>query len=288
MFMVNMEPPKLSVRYLLILIFFQFMMISCDKDVVSSDGGDGTPAENIKIEYVVYRDGQTDNMPVGSIDLPYGETVELGINITKDNLPYTVYKSILWGTSFPDVLEITPSEDKYRCTVRAAKSGRNSNIGVSVDTGNGIKSATCMVSVPVVPAEKVEIAVTDDIVVDENGNKSMKLEFGGEKAYQLQIAVEPAYSTDNKVEWKSSNPDVATIDKDGWITTYNKAGETVITATHIPAVVSRFSRSGEGQEGETLMSITLTVVPTIDSDLTDGEHGGFENDGTEWKPDSKE
>ena len=46
------------------------------------------------------------------------------------------------------------------------KDGRNSNIGVSVDTGNGIKSAACMVAVPVVPAEKVEIAVTDDIEVD--------------------------------------------------------------------------------------------------------------------------
>ena len=126
--------------------------------------------------------------------------MELGINITRDNFPYTGYKSIVWGTSFPDVLEITPSDDKYRCTVKAKKSGRNSNIGVSVDTGNGIKSAACMVAVPVVPAEKVEIAVTDDIEVDENGNKSLKLDFGRDKAYQLQIAVEPDYSTDNKVE----------------------------------------------------------------------------------------
>ena len=283
--MVNIKPRDLSVRNLLIFLCFQLMIISCEKDVASLEGGDGTPAENIKIEYVVYKAGQTDNMPVSMIDLPYGETVELGINITRDNFPYTGYKSIVWGTSFPDVLEITPSDDKYRCTVKAKKSGRNSNIGVSVDTGNGTSADAYRARVPLVPAEKVEIAVTDDIEVDENGNKSLKLDFGRDKAYQLQIAVEPDYSTDNKVEWKSSNPDVATIDKDGWITTYNKAGETVITAKHIPAVVSRFSRSGEEHEGETLMSITLTVVPTIDSDLTDGEHGGFENDGTEWKPD---
>lgn len=271
-------------RYLLSVLILSLFLTACDKNKISSDEGDGTPAENIKIEYIVFKDGQTDSMPVNTIDLPYGETVELGINITKENLPYTGYKSIVWGTSFPDVLEITPSDDKYRCTVKSLKSGRDSNIGVSVDTGNGIKSAACMVSVPIVPAEKVEIAVTDDIVVDENGSKSLKLAFDEDRAYQLKIAVEPAYSTDNKVEWKSSNHDVATIDNDGWITTYNKPGKTVITATHIPAVVSRFSSSGE----ESLMSITITVVPTIDSDLTDGEHGGFENDGTEWKPDSKE
>ena len=44
------------------------MIISCEKDVASLEGGDGTPAENIKIEYVVYKAGQTDNMPVSMID----------------------------------------------------------------------------------------------------------------------------------------------------------------------------------------------------------------------------
>ena len=67
----------------------------------------------------MFKDGQTDNKPVSYIELPYSGTVELGINITKDNLPYTGYKSIVWGTSFPDVLMITPSDDKMRCTVVA-------------------------------------------------------------------------------------------------------------------------------------------------------------------------
>lgn len=34
---------------------------------------------------------------------------------------------------------ITPSDDKMRCTVVAIDGGRDSNIGASVDTGNGIK-----------------------------------------------------------------------------------------------------------------------------------------------------
>ena len=79
----------------------------------------------------MFKDGQTDNKPVSYIELPYSGTVELGINITKDNLPYTGYKSIVWGTSLPDGLMITPSD-----------------IGASVDTGNGIKSAVCRISIP--------------------------------------------------------------------------------------------------------------------------------------------
>ena len=43
---------------------------------------------------------------------------------------------------------ITPSDDKMRCTVVAIDGGRDSNIGASVDTGNGIKSAVCRISIP--------------------------------------------------------------------------------------------------------------------------------------------
>ena len=99
--MVDIKPRILSVYNLFILLFIQFTAISCDKDDDGVGGGDGTPAEEIKIEYVVFKDGQTDNKPVSYIELPYSGTVELGINITKDNLPYTGYKSIVWGTSFP-------------------------------------------------------------------------------------------------------------------------------------------------------------------------------------------
>lgn len=146
--MVDIKPRILSVYNLFILLFIQLTAISCNKDDDGVSGGDGTPAEEIKIEYVVFKDGQTDNKPVSYIELPYSGTVELGINITKDNLPYTGYKSIVWGTSFPDVLMITPSDDKMKCTVVAIDGGRDSNIGVSVDTGNGIKSAACRISIP--------------------------------------------------------------------------------------------------------------------------------------------
>lgn len=258
---------------------------SCAEEEATGNEGDGTDANDIKIELYKVIDGQMDESPVRSMNLAYQESVVFRARITKGDVPYTGYKSVIWGTSFPDALEITSSEDNLECQVKAISNGRESNVGVMVDTGNGVKSNVCLVNIPVVPAEKIEIAPTEGIKVDENGNKSLKLAFGGEKVYQLKIGVEPAYSADTKVEWQSSHTDIATIDENGYITTYNKAGKTTITATHLPATPSRASRSGEEN---VLMSLTLEVVPTIDQDLVDGEHDDFDDSNVTWEPGSTE
>lgn len=73
--------------------------------------------------------------------------------------------------------------------------------------------------------EKETIIIVNDIRFESQSGKVII----GSKV-QLTVKIFPENATNKKVKWESNNHNVATVDKDGMITTYRK-GEAEITAT---------------------------------------------------------
>ena len=84
----------------------------------------------------------------------------------------------------------------------------------------------------------------------------------------LNVKVEPSYATYKKLEWSSSDPDIATVDENGTVTVVgNKSGTVTITAKSI--------------NGKTVsVTITVELEPDEDEDGTGDESG----DGAGDKP----
>ena len=134
-------------------------------------------------------------MPVGSI-----ETLTYTVSPT-----YAIY-TVSWTSDAPDIVSVNNGRLE-------AKSPGVANIKVTTDNG---KTATCKVTVPPEPTE-VSIQPSE-----------VELLMGRSK--QLTYSYTPSDAVTSSLTWKSSNPNVATVTQQGYVTA-STPGQAIITAT---------------------------------------------------------
>jgi uncharacterized protein (TIGR02145 family) len=143
-----------------------------------------------------------------SLTLDEGLSEYLAVTIAPMN---ATNKKFSWKSS-DDAVATVEGDGK----VTAHKAG-NATITLTTDDGN--KTATCNVTV-----KAVIVAVTG-VSLDKT---SMSLVQGNSRT--LTATITPVNATNKKVEWKSSDYDIATVDSNGKVTAV-KAGTATITAT---------------------------------------------------------
>lgn len=114
---------------------------------------------------------------------------------------------------------------------------QNEQIATISDEGvvYGVGFGTTMVTVTTVDSQKVDtmlVYITDDNVAGINivGEKFVNLPLRG--TYNARVTITPETAINKNVVWSSSNPLVASVDRNGRITAQS-AGEATITATTI-------------------------------------------------------
>ena len=141
---------------------------------------------------------------VSDMTLLIGQTDKLIATVSPDN---TTDKSVTWTSDRPEIASI---------------SSDGTVTGVSVGVANitatcGDVSATCKVTVNPVPANRIELNVSD-----------MTLRVG--ERDKLMVTVSPDNAADKTITWTSDNPAIATVAPDGTVTGVS-VGVTLITAT---------------------------------------------------------
>ena len=119
------------------------------------------------------------------------------------------YKDIIWTSSNPSIATVD-SNGK----VTAISKG---NAVIKASSKDGKKSAECNVTVTYINVEGITL------------NKNNITIIKGKTDY-LSVTISPSNASNTKYSWTSSNPSVATIDKNGKITAIKK-GTTTITVT---------------------------------------------------------
>ncbi len=152
-----------------------------------------------------------------SLSMEKGDVEKLKAIISPENASD---KTVTWKSSDNSVVTIIPESDDSSIGVVTAVAPGTAIIYAS--SSNGL-TAECQVTVA---AEPINITI-------ENYPETM---YVGESV-QLTAKVEPISNTEYQVSWISSNPDVATIDENGYITALS-LGEVIITAKYEDAEAS--------------------------------------------------
>lgn len=145
-----------------------------------------------------------------SINLLVGQSDSLIYTVMPTNALYTVS----WNSNAPKVATVKEG-------LIEARSGGTAYITVTTDNG---KKASCKVVVTPEPTE---------VVVEP---KELELFWGRSK--QLTYSFVPAKAKSLSLTWKSSNPNVASVDSSGFITAL-RPGKATITATTRAGIVGR-------------------------------------------------
>ncbi len=156
-------------------------------------------------------------VPVASVtlsqpeaEMQVGETLPLKVQISPSN---ATEQKVMWGSSKQSVATVSDAG-----LVTAVGAGE-ATITATVDG----KSATCKITVvkpevPVVHVESVTLDKTD-----------AQLEIGG--TLTLTATVLPDDADDKSVEWKSSNPAIAEVDRSGKVTAVSSGAVTITVTT---------------------------------------------------------
>lgn len=137
---------------------------------------------------------------------------QLTATVTPEN---ATDKTVVWTTDNADVATVSNG-------LVVAKSVGTANITAKC----GEKTATCAVTVEAKQAEPENPKV--DVVSVTLDKVEMSLTEG--ETGKLTVTVDPVNATDKKVSWKSSDSNIATVDKDGNVKAL-KEGKTTIKAT---------------------------------------------------------
>ena len=173
----------------------------------TKDGGYKASCSVIVSKRIKHVESVTLNLP--SIVLTEGGSVILGASVLPADADD---RSVTWSASPYSV--VTVEQDGYNGIVTAVGPGEGT---VTVKTNDGGLEATCSVTVEaaVVNVESVTLDKTDlDL-------------FEGETA-TLVATVLPENATDKTLDWRTTNPDVATVDQEGKVTAVS-AGNATIT-----------------------------------------------------------
>lgn len=203
-----------------LVMAFSFILFSCndENDAKKDETGDGTPVSEISIS-ISGSGSEGESVPLSTFELMKGETRKLSAVIMKGDQVYTGYKSVMWGSSNKKICSVSPSEDMLSCDVFATVEdnsflGKQALVSISVDTGSGVLSATCIVTAVEVPVSGVEIS-SEEIQVEESGRKSVHVESG--MKLQLDAIVSPENATIKEVVWESADQNVAVVNKEGLV-----------------------------------------------------------------------
>jgi len=150
-----------------------------------------------------------------------GDTLTLRATVQPNN---ATNKSITWAVTNPNVATVING------FVTALSVGSTTVVVTTVD---GTKTAQCNVTVDCVTGVTLDrTTVTLDINTTQ----------------PLTATVQPSTATNKTATWSSSNPNIATVDNNGLVTTKTSAGTTTITATT--------------QSGGKTATCTVTVDPS--------------------------
>lgn len=171
---------------------------------------------------------EKDIVEVSSIDLEYkeislniGKEITINATVLPDNASS---KTLIWTSSDPTIVSVDNGK------ISAINLG---SVTITATALNGI-SSECIVNVTPIEVEYVEISETE---ISLNPGLS----------YTLSATVYPYNSTDQTINWSSSDPSVATIDEKGVIKALSE-GSSIITA-----------ESNNGKKA----SCTVNVTPLI-------------------------
>lgn len=192
-----------------------------------------------------------------SMQLEKGETTQLTVDFgaqdgaTEEAIAKAAEKlTLVWSSSDEAVATVDETGK-----VTAVGAG-TAEITVALEDGN--ISSTCEVKV-VVPAEGVTAPET------------LNLEVNGENTAQLDVKATPEDATDVTFTYKSSNPEVATVDENGVVTAVAN-GEADITVTMTQKLESDKTATpvaeSEPAESATAESVSESEVASVASDAT--------------------
>ncbi len=175
----------------------------------TQDGGFKASCRVIVKKKLIHVQSVSLNLP--SITLTEGGSVILGAMVLPANADD---RSVTWSASPESV--VTVEQNGHNGIVTAVGPGEGT---VTVTTNDGGLQATCKVTV-----EAATIAV-ESVTLDK---ETLDLKEG--ETATLTATVLPEDATYKTVSWKSTNPDVATVDGEGNVTAI-LAGQTLITAS---------------------------------------------------------
>ncbi len=177
--------------------------------VTTEDGGFKATCAVIVKKKVIPVQSVSLNLP--SITLTEGGSVILGATISPANADD---RSVSWSATPESV--VTVKQDGFNGIVSAVGPGEGT---VTVTTSDGGFQASCKVTVE---------AATIDVESITLDHETLDLKEG--ETATLTATVLPENATDKTVSWKSTNPDVATVDEEGNVTAI-LAGQASITAS---------------------------------------------------------
>lgn len=168
-----------------------------------------------------------------SISLKTGYTAEITTSVSPDAM---MLQGVSYRSSDPNVAVVSNSGSTY-----------------AVITGTGVGTATIYASAADGTMDTCTVVVGEPVTAIKVTPASRSINTGSN--LQLSYAVEPVTATNKGVTWKSSNTNVATVDSNGYVTTWC-AGYANITAT-----------SADGSEVSgvcylTVVGVDVTHVPT--------------------------
>lgn len=132
-----------------------------------------------------------------------GDTYTLGAKIMPENVDNP---TVTWSSSNPEIVSVENGR------INALRAGT----ATITATSSNAKTDTLILTIKEVVAEKIEINIPDVIIIGDNIN--------------LSVQYYPSNTSDKDIEWKTSNSEVATIDKNGNLKAIN-VGTVSITAT---------------------------------------------------------
>ena len=174
--------------------------------VTSTDDDNKTATCDVIVESVV---------PVTSVELnknelelAKGDSEQLTATVGPEN---ATNKNVIWSSENPSIATVDENGK-----VTAVNVGETIIYAHSED--NYFISNSCTVAV-VIPVTNVHF--TKD-----------QWELSVDATEQLEITIDPYYATNQKVTWKSDNPDIAEVDENGFVTGIDE-GEATITVTTV-------------------------------------------------------
>ena len=228
---------------------YDFWFVDYDSNVISQtftyNVGEGGPVTPRSI-----------SLSPETLSLTIGDTAELTVTVE----PADAETSLIWTSVAPDVASVNEAG-----VVTAHQSGQTDIIVV---TDNGL-SASCQVTVSaLVTSIELNPASIEGHLYD---------------TFSIEATVSPDNATDPRLEWSSSNPEIATVTDYGFVNLL-AVGDAMITVTALdgsgvtatcnvtvlpilPEYVDVYPSSAEGVRGETLQ-LTANVYPENTTDKT--------------------
>ncbi|EOL47130.1 hypothetical protein UC7_01229, partial [Enterococcus caccae ATCC BAA-1240] len=182
----------------------------------------------------------TINISPETAELTVGDIKKLDAIVTPEN---AVNKKISWSSSNTDIATVSETGEV------AAKAAGKVTITAKTEVGNKIATA----EITVIPKSVSVIGVTV-----EPSNIQLKTK----ETKQLKATINPENATNKLVAWSSSNPEIATVSKDGEVTGISAGKATIIVKTidgnkEVKSVVNVIEEEVDdhGDTGETATKI---------------------------------